>query len=160
MSWNLQSEDVIRRFFFAILNDEEHGVLALTKPGSLQYGAVSNVIALLLKKSDDINAWVDVGADAFSLPGPAASVAAHIAAWSEATCKAKTTERWGESRSYSAIAADNVSGAVRAAAEVIAERAKSNAGTSYAAIDARSLHYQWMLNTIIKLVMEGKDEQV
>ena len=152
------NEDVIRKFLIAILSDEENGVLRFTKSDSLQHTGVSQVISLLITNSDDIDTWVSAGANAFSIPGPAAMAAAHIAAWAEATLKAKTTERWGESRSHSAMAEENVIGAVRTAAEVLAQKAKSAAGTYLAGIDARLWHYSWMLNELITLVMKGKDE--
>lgn len=157
MSLELHREDIVRKFLLALLIDENHGAFSFTQPDSLQHAAVCKVISLLVKNSDDINAWVAAGADAFSMPGPAASVAAHIAAWAEATCKAKTTERWWQSRAFLKLAAENVLGAAMAAAEVMAQKAKSAANTSFSEIDARSVHYQYMLSTFINLEMEAKE---
>ena len=54
---NNLTPDQRRRFFLAILSDENHGVLKLTEPGSLQHTAISNVIALLNDNCQDPKVW-------------------------------------------------------------------------------------------------------
>lgn len=162
-----------RRFFLAILSDESHGVLKLTEPGSLQYTAISNVIALLNDNCQDPKVWqaARTAAEAAEAAARKAGFAAARTGW--AAARVTTEDILGSAARAAAEAAEAawcagaaadaatlaaglpivVANAAWAAAEATAWKAMANA--LIASQDAAERHYQWMALILSQILKEN-----
>lgn len=159
------TSEIIRRFFLVILGDEAHGVLRLTKPGSPQHTAVSNVIALLNDNCNDKRCWRNAetaawAAAIFAVQGTfraAARTALAIAsreAWAEWTAKsaARAAAAWDAGEAWAAAAMSAWNAAAWEARDAFGAAVFATPEAAGAA--AREAHYQWMADAIIQLQKE------